>query len=231
MSARASFRALPFSRTISRASGSERWIISSQARRRHSPRCRGGVAAQPGSASCAAVTASRASSVLALATSATASSVAGSTTCSTPARPPVHCPPISSPVGTSMPVMVARSAVTFSSHSRAAGLAAPARLRHYIGQRATRGSGGLAGPGWLRRVVAGRLRTLARSGVRARAVACVRGVGNGLGLLAGYGLREQRLQAGPGEPPERPVLPSPVQQGHLELGGGDLLAIAVALSG
>ena len=49
-SARASRSALPFSSTISLASASARSVISSKARRRHSARCRGAVAAQPGSA-------------------------------------------------------------------------------------------------------------------------------------------------------------------------------------
>ena len=109
ISPRASRSALPFSSTISRASCSDRSVISSKARRRHSPRCRGGVAAQPGSAAAAASTAASPSSGLASATSVIASSVAGLITASVPARPDDHWPPISSPVGASMPVMSARS--------------------------------------------------------------------------------------------------------------------------
>ena len=85
---------------ISLAIASERAVISSNVRRRHSARCRGGVAARPGSASYAAETASRASSAVPSATSATASSVAGSITGSVPPpRPAVHSPPMSRPWG------------------------------------------------------------------------------------------------------------------------------------
>ncbi len=112
-SARASRSALPFSAAISRARDSAWEVISSKVRRRHSARCRGGVAAQPGSAPEAAPTASSASSTVPSATSASASSVAGSMTGSVPPpRPPVHSPPISSRVGTSMPTSSVRLLLT-----------------------------------------------------------------------------------------------------------------------
>ncbi len=76
---------------MSRASESDLAIISDQARRRHSARSRGAVAAQPGSAADAALTASSVSSAVASATSAMISSVAGSVTpISPPSRPLVH---------------------------------------------------------------------------------------------------------------------------------------------
>jgi hypothetical protein len=104
---------LPFSVTISRAKASTFLVISSKVLRKHSARCRGGVAAHPGSASCAALTASRASCSDPFATSATTSSVAGSITGIVPSpRPLVHSPPISRPVGTSMPTSSARFLVT-----------------------------------------------------------------------------------------------------------------------
>src|SRR5262245_24790231 len=112
ISALASLSDLPFSITISFARESASAIISSYARRRHSPRTRGGVAAQPGRASDAAPTASSASSGVAFATSAIGSSVAGSMTGNDPARPAAQWPPISSPVGALIPVIVARSAAT-----------------------------------------------------------------------------------------------------------------------
>ena len=112
-SPRASRSDLPFSADISLAMDSARCVISSNALRRISPRCRGGVAAQPGSAACAAPTASSASSTLPSATSASGSSVAGSSTGNVPPpRPPPHSPPMSSPVGTSRPVSAVRSAAT-----------------------------------------------------------------------------------------------------------------------
>ena len=62
---------------MSRANCSDRALISSKALRSTSARCRGGVAAQPGSAACAALTASSPSLTVPFATSASGSSVAG----------------------------------------------------------------------------------------------------------------------------------------------------------
>ncbi len=121
-SARESGSALPFSSVISRASGSAWAIIASKPRRRISARSRGGRAAQPGSAWCAAATASRPSSTLAAAISVIGCSVAGSSTGSVPARPEVQSPPISRPVGGLMPATEARSNVTDSSTRPAASL-------------------------------------------------------------------------------------------------------------
>ena len=113
-SARASRSDLPFSADISRAICSPRSVIRPNARRRHSARCRGGVAAHPGRAAYAALTASRASSSVASATSVSGASVAGSITSMRPPWPWVHSPPISRPVGTSIPVREARSLLMIS---------------------------------------------------------------------------------------------------------------------
>ena len=95
VSPRASGSALPFSREMRWASSSARSVISSNARRRISDRWRGGVAAQPAAAACAASTQARASSTVPLATLAITPPVAGS---STSKRPP-------SEAGTALPPM------------------------------------------------------------------------------------------------------------------------------
>ncbi len=97
----ASVSALPFSRLISFARSSARADISSQARRRCSPRTRGAVAAQAGPASAAASTAAIASASPPLATEAITPPVAGSSTSKrSPDEAGTHLPPMNSSVST-----------------------------------------------------------------------------------------------------------------------------------